>query len=200
METKGDSMSATKVCRTCKQHVPIIGGFTKMRTTKDGLDVICRACKSITHKKWAKANSKAIVEKARRWRLDNLERSRKWQKAYGQKMKKRNRAKRYGLTVDELDAMLEAQGHKCASCEDPLGDGARQGIDHDHITGRVRGILCCRCNLAIGLLLDDMARMIGLLNYMHKAAKIDEADEIDAIAKNGWKLPEHMKQKVMVEA
>lgn len=53
---------------------------------------------------------------------------------------------RYGLTMAEVDAMRTAQGGKCAICEKALD---KYRIDHDHNNGRVRGLLCHRCNLLI---------------------------------------------------
>ena len=47
------------------------------------------------------------------------------------------------MTVDDLRAMLAAQDHRCAICRNEL---LRPFIDHDHVTGRIRSLLCCRCN------------------------------------------------------
>lgn len=58
---------------------------------------------------------------------------------------------RYGITVADYDRMLLAQGGRCAICktDKSLGRG-RFHVDHDHATGRVRGILCHLCNTALG--------------------------------------------------
>lgn len=58
---------------------------------------------------------------------------------------------RYGITVADYDRMLSAQGGRCAICktDKSLGRG-RFHVDHDHVTGRVRGILCHLCNTALG--------------------------------------------------
>lgn len=68
-------------------------------------------------------------------------------------------AARYGISVAELRALIAAAHSKCQSCARPLsmpGTGASPvdviHVDHDHVTGKVRGILCSRCNLALGLL------------------------------------------------
>lgn len=71
----------------------------------------------------------------------------------------RNRLRRYGLTVFAARELEKAQGGKCAICADgiSLKDAHRSHIDHDHETGRVRGILCAPCNQAI----PYFDRMIG---------------------------------------
>jgi Recombination endonuclease VII len=51
----------------------------------------------------------------------------------------------YGITGEQYDALLEAQGGRCAIC----GNRPRKqrlAVDHDHATGEVRGLLCKRCN------------------------------------------------------
>jgi hypothetical protein len=55
----------------------------------------------------------------------------------------------YGLTIEAIDAMLLKQDHKCPICQVNLKE-ARRHIDHDHTTGKVRSILCSKCNLALG--------------------------------------------------
>ena len=67
----------------------------------------------------------------------------------------------YGLTAEDFDAMAEVQEWVCAVCEQPEDKVSETGVllplsvDHDHDTGRVRGLLCHKCNTAIGLLRDD---------------------------------------------
>ncbi len=53
---------------------------------------------------------------------------------------------RYGLTPDDVDRMLTDQGGVCAICQ---GEMKRQCVDHDHATGKVRGLLCHRCNIGL---------------------------------------------------
>lgn len=61
---------------------------------------------------------------------------------------------RHGLTVEQYDAMLKAQNGVCAVCLEPptTGHNKRLHVDHDHATGKVRGLLCMHCNWAISRL------------------------------------------------
>lgn len=62
--------------------------------------------------------------------------------------RKRSLRQRYGITVEDYDRMLEEQGGHCALC--PAVPGVRRlHVDHDHVTGRVRGLLCLPCNGAV---------------------------------------------------
>jgi hypothetical protein len=79
----------------------------------------------------------------------------------------RKRDKTYGLAPGEYDALLEAQGRACAICRTTVpGAGRSWAVDHDHKTGRVRGLLCARCNLAIGGMGDDPELLRAAADYV----------------------------------
>jgi hypothetical protein len=65
----------------------------------------------------------------------------------------RDRVRKYNITVEEYDALVEKVGGFCQICHAP--GGGRLHVDHCHDTGRVRGLLCSTCNRGIGLLRDD---------------------------------------------
>jgi hypothetical protein len=68
-----------------------------------------------------------------------------------QRRKQRNYLARYGLTLLELAALIERQEGLCAICGRRL---TRPCVDHDHGTGKVRGILCVGCNVRLNALED----------------------------------------------
>lgn len=74
----------------------------------------------------------------------------------------------YGMTIADYDRMVVEQDGKCAICETTtnLGRYGRFHIDHDHKTGKVRGLLCHRCNRGIGLLKDDPAILDAAACYL----------------------------------
>jgi len=63
--------------------------------------------------------------------------------------------KRYGITEAQYNLMLQAQNYVCAICEKPCSARKRLGVDHCHKTRKVRGLLCVKCNNAVGLFNDD---------------------------------------------
>lgn len=79
---------------------------------------------------------------------ERLAYNRKWRKPNPDRARAAMVKHKYGLTADDVRAMLEAQGHACAICRKPFGD-KREHVDHDHETGRVRGLLCGPCNRAL---------------------------------------------------
>lgn len=82
---------------------------------------------------------------------------------------------KYGLTLREYEAMLEAQGAACAICAVSWCPTGRVfAVDHDHNTGAIRGLLCMACNTAIGALQDSPARMASAIRYLQKAQRCSQ--------------------------
>lgn len=63
----------------------------------------------------------------------------------------------FNMTPEQYNAMLVSQNDRCAICPatEPGGRAKRFHVDHDHVTGKVRGLLCSACNLAIGMMKDS---------------------------------------------
>lgn len=77
----------------------------------------------------------------------------------------------FGITLEQYNEMFERQGGVCAICKKPetwlYRDKVRAlAVDHDHETGRVRGLLCGNCNRAIGQMLDDPERLRRAADYL----------------------------------
>ncbi len=94
-----------------------------------------------------------------------------WQKGYyrrtGGALQHANWIKQYGLTPEDYQALMEAQEGKCALCRKECSSGNRLSVDHNHDTGRVRGLLCRNCNRGIGLLQESpeiLQRAVGYLS------------------------------------
>ncbi len=88
--------------------------------------------------------------------------------AYGRAWKY---GKHYNLSMDKYNEMLAEQGGVCAICKKPETVTLRKKVrelcvDHCHETGRVRGLLCARCNRGIGYLGDDPERLRSALDYL----------------------------------
>jgi hypothetical protein len=94
-----------------------------------------------------------------------------WQKAIGQKA---HFKKRYNITPQEYEAMLEAQNYKCAICNKNAEDNKRGNkiqslnIDHCHKTKRVRGLLCHQCNSGLGHFKDNTEFLLKAVEYLSK--------------------------------
>jgi hypothetical protein len=89
---------------------------------------------------------------AKAYRAAHLEEIKDWGRRY-----------RHGVSQAEFDALLNSQGGACAICRKTNWNGRGPNIDHDHVTGNIRGILCHNCNVALGHIGDDpkIARAMG---------------------------------------
>jgi hypothetical protein len=76
--------------------------------------------------------------------------------------------KNYGITSEEYEKILAKQNGRCAICETDIPNGLHKiwNVDHDHKSGKVRGLLCWNCNSAIGLLKDDDKVIENALRYV----------------------------------
>lgn len=97
-------------------------------------------------------NKEQQIEKARQRRLENP----RVQWAH-------NLRSKYKITIEQWTEMLIAQSGRCAICLDPMLD---PHVDHDHSTGRVRGLLCTNCNTGIGKFKDSPERLASAIRYL----------------------------------
>jgi hypothetical protein len=76
--------------------------------------------------------------------------------------------RRYGLTTETWQVLCDGQGGKCAICSNDLTVGGQKGshVDHCHVTGKVRGILCLRCNLMLGYADDCISTLEQAIQYL----------------------------------
>lgn len=79
------------------------------------------------------------------------------------------RYKKYGITKDLYLEILGKQEGLCGICVKPLTGGKDEHIDHDHLTGKVRGVLCSSCNLAIGKLKDSPEVLLRAAEYIMRS-------------------------------
>lgn len=82
---------------------------------------------------------------------------------------KAQRFRRYGLSQAEFERILESQRGVCGICKDEMDGPRKQHIDHDHTTGKVRGILCDQCNTAIGKFKDSPEIIIAAAEYIMRS-------------------------------
>ena len=160
-----------KQCNKCGAFKPL-SDFYRANGTRDGHRGECIPCAKVIRRIQYDTHRQRAIDRATQWRLDNPERSAAYQAEYRNRPQ-RKRAMRdlyyrrtYGLTADEVDKMLAAQGGVCAICGERPEVEARMHVDHDHETGAIRGVLCSRCNHAIGLLREDPALFARAAAYL----------------------------------
>ena len=106
------------------------------------------------HKKWRK-NNKNNLQKYRDENKNNL----------NNYLLKRN----YNITLEEYNELFNKQNGCCAICGRHQSDLKNKlGVDHNHETGKVRGLLCNQCNLSLGNIKDDIKILYNMINYLKK--------------------------------
>lgn len=134
---------AVKRCDYCKQTM-LVSGFPRNQGQPDGLARICKPCNNAKTRAWGAANPI--------------------------RMRNRQLIGLYGITLTERDAMIAAQGGRCAICKripDPLPKKAGGlHVDHCHAKGDVRGMLCSDCNRGLGCFADNPEYLMSAARYL----------------------------------
>jgi hypothetical protein len=138
---------STKTCASCEQEFPHTSehfyetGYTRKDGTKS-LFKQCKGCFRASHAAYAKSDAGKTSNR------------------------RRQLTKLYGITLEQYDALHEAQQGKCKICQNECGSGRRLAVDHCHETGRVRGLLCVLCNTGIGKFRDNPALLAAAIEYL----------------------------------
>jgi hypothetical protein len=198
------SGSLFKVCPDCKLEKAVTD-FGRNSAMGDGLQFYCKACTSLraarNYRERRLRSGLSVREKVDvpdRHKYcpgcrqvvphEGWHRSRHVRdgfashcKACRRERQRRDHLKRtFGLTPEELQTLIASQGGVCAICD----DGKPEHIDHDHETGRIRGVLCGPCNMGLGLFKDDPRRLEAAVDYLHRAriaASIVEVEHTDIV-------------------
>lgn len=163
-----------KRCRVCGDVKPI-ESFYRATGSKDGRRGECKACFQAQRRK--SYDSGKAVARAKRWQERNSEKHAEYQAEYRNRPE-RKRAMRdlyyrrtFGITADDVDALIEKQGGVCAICGRTPERLASWHVDHCHETGVVRGVLCIDCNQGIGKFHEDPQRLRAAASYLESASR-----------------------------
>ncbi len=164
-----ENIIAEKVCTRCGEKKSL-NEFSKHTYSKSGLRPECKSCNKIDYRnnlEEKKAYSKKYREEHREGLLEYFKRYRAENK---QKYVERN-LRQYGITQHEYNEILAYQDGKCAICktEKPKGHSNKLYVDHDHKTGKVRGLLCSRCNSILGYCEDKEVVLMNAIAYLRKS-------------------------------
>ncbi len=177
-----ETLEKLKVCGVCKMTLPLSEFYTRKRSGGErGLRAQCKQCavkavvhwgkqnpvkKKINQKKYAVKHRKEIDFSIEEWRKANPDKMR----LYAFNGYKSHLKKKFGITIEDYDAMYIEQGGRCAIC------GTHQSklvkrlcVDHCHETQKVRGLLCDRCNTGISRFKDNINLLQNAIKYLREA-------------------------------
>ena len=145
----------SKQCSKCKE-IKLYEQFIKRSRAKDGLTSECKECHKLISKLWESHNKPKRYINKRNHEIKNPEKT------------KNNKYKRqYGITLDDYNKLLDTQNGCCAICKRHKSEFSMAlHTDHNHATGKVRGILCQKCNRGLGFFNDDTELMKEAINYL----------------------------------
>jgi hypothetical protein len=134
------SSARMKTCKVCGNEKPL-EEFSIHSGFKDGRNSVCKACRNVSEKKKRVAGQRKHTPYT-----------------YKQQLKAR-----YGLSMTDYEGMVLLQEGACAICGET---GKPLNVDHCHTTGVVRGLLCTKCNTALGKFGDDVKLLQKAIEYL----------------------------------
>lgn len=140
------AVDGMKLCPTCNEDLPVTR-FPKNRSKPDGYASQCGSCR----------NGKVTPD----YGLNRRRKKTREDRQIGYQIKRK-----YGLGVCELTRMRIECSDRCGICGEPELKNQRLSIDHDHETGRIRGLLCSACNLGLGSFRDNTKRLESAIHWL----------------------------------
>jgi len=144
-----NEMPTMKMCTACKAIRPFEDFYSngtvalrRYNKNKKYLNSLCKDCANLKNKIYNKDNREELIKR----QLIN------------------HRRRVYGLNEEQYNNMILSQNNMCAICNNP-GDKTLH-IDHCHTTGKIRGLLCNRCNMGIGSFEDDIILLTSAIEYL----------------------------------
>lgn len=152
-------------------------------TLRYGASQKCVECTKVP----AEVRRRKAIEATRRWQKAHPERAKETQRRFSKKHRARITARRvadrianpdkyadkelrktHGISLEQFRAVSESQGNVCKICGG-TPKTKRLHVDHCHTTNKIRGLLCERCNMALGLFDDDVERIHRAAEYVAKS-------------------------------
>ena len=154
MELLEVSSESSYECIDCKRTLSRENYYWHKRGYRHSAS--CRACYQIKRRPYQIAYMASVGKEKAKGR-------------YSAEKRSDSIVKSYGITLNDYDQLLQFQGGGCAICGSKEAKTKRNGrfcVDHDHLTGKVRGLLCAPCNRGIGLLKDDPEIIQKAVSYL----------------------------------
>ena len=134
-------MNSTDLTLFVCRVIKPINNFYKAKSNKDGHHTMCKKC-DVTHR----TGPKYKARKRKVW-INST----------------------YKMSIESYNQMFIDQNESCAICKTHQSKlNKTLAIDHCHVTGKVRGLLCVSCNNALGLLKDSVERLVTAIDYLRK--------------------------------
>lgn len=144
----------TKICNDCKDNLPSSHFRIRKLKYNVGLSPYCIKCLKLRNIKYKKYNSDVY---------------KKWYKSNPDRNKNYKLVANYGITLDQYNELLKQQNFKCKICDNSKSNSklsTKLFVDHCHISGKIRGLLCDSCNKGLGLFKDNKELLKKSIKYL----------------------------------
>jgi hypothetical protein len=172
----------TKRCGGCSAEKSTSEFHVRRRKgCRDSLQSRCKACQLASHNRWKEKNRQKYLADRKARKASRI--------AAGSDEIRRQVLSKYRLSVEAYGVMLAAQGGVCAICRRPETARNQHGplalsVDHDHKTGRIRGLLCRSCNTLLGLSRENCSILESATNYLVCAWSIENREYWAKVSSN----------------
>lgn len=171
-----------KRCKHCRNAKPL-DEFYVDRKAKDGRRPECKTCNRATRARKYAADPQPYIARVKKWQQENAGRLNAYRREYRKRPERKTAdqegylKRKYGITIADYDRMFDAQNGVCAICLEARPEERTLHVDHDHETGVIRGLLCFRCNNALGDFREEYELFQRAANYL------DRDDELAALVR-----------------
>ena len=153
-----------KKCNDCRK-IKLFSDFYK-RTENGQPKSICKECDKRKRKIYYRKNKNRQDKSSKKWYFKNKQKA-------DRKSKDWSLRRDFDITIEDYENILKNQNNKCALCEKSEtikrnGKILSLAVDHDHRTGKIRGLLCFHCNTAIGKFKDDIGLLLKTISYLQE--------------------------------
>lgn len=141
---------------------------------RDGLRPECKACTAAKRAAWYAENAEGEKARVKEWQQANAERvnaatrERRRSPAAKRAARDGHLRRKFGITVEQYEAMLDEQGGRCAICRREPHPTISLHVDHDHDCGHLRGLICFECNAGLGKFRDRADQLRAALDYLDR--------------------------------
>lgn len=155
-----------KRCSKCRIVKPLLE-FRKQKSKLMGVHSYCKTCHTEYNRQYRKRNRQHIRDYDRQYHNHN----KYWQQPEVKERKRNEVLKRkFGITTEQYSQYLIKQNDSCAICGKESSESKRRlAVDHNHKTGKIRGLLCKDCNIALGLFKDDIKLLEKSISYLKQS-------------------------------
>ena len=156
-----------KRCSKCGNDLPLSAFY--QRTNAKSHHSACKACERAMAKDWYERNKDKATAKVKEWRQQNSDAVKQYRADNRQKHYRQEIVRKYGVESFWFDEQLQRQSNACVCCKrqfEWIDKQTTPHVDHCHLTGKVRAILCNRCNTVLGLCEDNKELFKNLTGYL----------------------------------